>query len=51
MIEHIYIVTLLSGFIGAFSEVLPLFKLDDNFVQPVVNAILLYGLFYIYGGF
>lgn len=51
MLEHIYIVSLLSGFIGAFSEVLPVFKIDDNFVQPVANAILLYGLFYIYGGF
>lgn len=50
MLEHIYIVTLLSGFIGAASEILPLFKIDDNLVQPVVNASLLYGLFYLYGG-
>lgn len=50
MLEHIYIITLLSGFIGAASEILPLFKIDDNLVQPVVNASLLYVLFYLYGG-
>lgn len=49
MVEHIYIVSLLSGFVGAVSEIIPL-KIDDNFVQPVLNAILLYLLFYIYGG-
>lgn len=49
MVEHIYIVSLLSGFIGATSEVIPL-KIDDNFVQPVLNACLLYVLFYVYGG-
>lgn len=50
MLEHIYIVTLLSGLVGAVSEILPLFKLDDNLVQPVVNGGLLYLLFYLYGG-
>lgn len=50
MLEHIYIVTLLSGLVGAGSEVLPFFKLDDNFVQPVMNAFFLYVLFYMYGG-
>lgn len=50
MVEHIYIVSLLSGFIGALSEVAPL-KIDDNFVQPVLNSCLLYVLFYVYGGF
>lgn len=50
MLDHIYIVALLSGAIGATSEVLPLFNLDDNFVQPVINATLLFLLFYIYGG-
>lgn len=49
MVEHIYIVSLLSGFVGAVSELAPL-KIDDNFVQPVMNAGLLYLLFYIYGG-
>jgi diacylglycerol kinase (CTP) len=50
MLDHIYVISLLSGGVGALSEILPLFNLDDNFVQPVVNAILLYGLFYVYGG-
>ena len=49
MVEHIYIVSLLSGCAGAISELIPL-KIDDNFVQPVANACLLYVLFYIYGG-
>lgn len=50
MVEHIYIVSMLSGVVGAVSEVIPL-RIDDNFVQPVLNACLLYVLFYVYGGF
>lgn len=50
MVERMFIVCLLAALIGAFSELVPLFKLDDNFVFPVVSSILLTGLFYLFGG-
>jgi len=50
MRERLFIVCLLSGLIGAFSELVPILKLDDNFVFPVVSSLLLTGLFYIFGG-
>ncbi len=49
MVEHLYVVSLLSGLVGAVSEVIPL-RIDDNFVQPVLSSSLLYVLFYVYGG-
>lgn len=50
MRERLFIVCLLAGLIGAFSELVPILKLDDNFVFPVVSCILLLGLFYVFGG-
>ena len=50
MRERMFIVCLLGGLIGAFSELLPVGKLDYNFVFPVVSATLLTGLFYLFGG-
>ncbi len=50
MRERLFIVCLLAGLIGAFSELVPIFKLDDNLVFPVVSATLLTGLFYVFGG-
>jgi diacylglycerol kinase (CTP) len=50
MTERLFIVCLLSGLIGAFSELVPVGKLDDNFVFPVTAATLLTGLFYVFGG-
>jgi len=50
MRERLFIVCLLAGLIGAFSELVPIFKLDDNFVFPVVSSFLLLGLFYVFGG-
>lgn len=50
MRERLFIVCLLAGLIGAFSELVPIFKLDDNFVFPVVSSALLLGLFYVFGG-
>lgn len=50
MRERLFIVCLLSGLIGAASELIPIGRLDDNFLFPVVSATLLTGLFYIFGG-
>ncbi len=50
MHERMFIVCLLSALIGAFAELVPVFKLDDNFVFPVVSSTLLTGLFYLFGG-
>ncbi len=50
MRERLFIVCLLAGLTGAFSELVPIFKLDDNFVFPVVSSALLLGLFYVFGG-
>ena len=43
-------VALLAGLIGAFSELVPIGKLDDNFVFPVLSATLLTGLLKLFGG-
>jgi diacylglycerol kinase (CTP) len=50
MLERLFIVCLLSGIIGAASELMPVGKLDDNLIFPVVNATLLTGLFHVFGG-
>jgi dolichol kinase len=51
MIDRILIVSILSGLIGAFAELIPIFKLDDNFTFPVVSSVGLWLLFYLFGGF
>ncbi|MGE0526970.1 MAG: diacylglycerol/polyprenol kinase family protein [Bdellovibrionales bacterium] len=50
MRERLFIVGLLSGLVGAFSELVPIWRIDDNFVFPVMCAMLLTGLFYVFGG-
>lgn len=50
MAERRFIACLLAGIIGAVSELVPIGKLDDNLVFPVLSAILLSGLFYVFGG-
>ncbi len=49
MTERLFIACLLAGLIGAFSELVPIGKLDDNFVFPVLSALLLTGLYYVFG--
>lgn len=51
MIERIFIVSPLSGIIGAAAELIPIGKLDDNFTFPVLCATFLSCLFYLFGGF
>ncbi|HMN68824.1 MAG TPA: hypothetical protein PKC28_09835 [Bdellovibrionales bacterium] len=50
MRERLFIVCLLSALIGAASELIPVGRLDDNIVFPVLSGTLLYGLFIIFGG-
>lgn len=50
MPERRFIVCLLSGLIGAASELIPIGSLDDNFVFPVLSATLLTGTLYVFGG-
>jgi len=51
MIERLFIVSPLSGMIGALAEVIPIWRLDDNFTFSVLCAAFLYVLFYLFGGF
>ena len=50
MRERLFLVSWLAGLIGAASELIPVGKLDDNLVFPVMSASLLTGLFYVFGG-
>ena len=50
MNERLFIVSMLTGFIGAFSELFTPFDIDDNFSFPILSSVSLYGLFYIFGG-
>ena len=51
MIERIILVSLITGLIGAFAELIPVPKLDDNFTIPIISATLLWLLFNLFGGF
>lgn len=50
MTERILIVSILSAILGAISELIPIWKLDDNLTFPVLSATFLYILFLIFGG-
>lgn len=50
MTDRLFLVCLLAGFAGAVSELVPVWKFDDNFVFPVMSATLLTGIFYVFGG-
>ena len=51
MTDRIIIVSLLAGVIGAASELVPIFKFDDNLTFPIVSSSLLHLLFWVFGGF
>lgn len=51
MVERLLIASLLSGLVGAISEGVPVGKLDDNLVMPIVSSTLLMLLFLVLGGF
>jgi len=48
--DRILIVSIISGLIGAFSELIPIFKLDDNLTFPPISATCLWTIFYLFGG-
>lgn len=50
MIERLLIVSLLSGLIGAVSELIPIGRMDDNFTFPIISASLLWALISLFGG-
>lgn len=49
LMERIVVVSLLAGLIGAFSELIPIGKIDDNFTLPVMSATGLFLLFSLFG--
>lgn len=49
--EHMWIVSLLGGLVGALAELIPVSGLDDNFTMPVFSSIGLTILFYFFGFF
>jgi diacylglycerol kinase (CTP) len=51
MRERLFLFSLLAGLIGALAELIPIGKLDDNLVFPILSATGLTGLFYVFGGF
>lgn len=50
MTERILIVSVIAGLIGALCELIPVFKLDDNFTYPILSATMLWLLFTVFGG-
>ncbi len=50
MTERLLIVAPISGLIGATTELIPIGDLDDNLTCPVLSAVGLSILFYLYGG-
>ena len=44
LLERIVLVSLISGIIGALSELIPFFKLDDNLTFPIVCSFSLWAL-------
>lgn len=51
LVDHLLVASLLAGIIGSLSELVPIGPIDDNCTQPVLNAIGISGLFYLFGGF
>jgi dolichol kinase len=49
--ERLIVVSLLAGLVGAFAELIPIGKLDDNLTLPVISAVGLSLLFYFFGFF
>lgn len=51
LMDHLVIVSLLGGLIGALAELIPIWKLDDNFTLPILSAIGLWVTFTLFGAF
>lgn len=51
LMDRLVIVSLFAGLVGAFAELVPIGKLDDNLTLPVMSAVGLLILFYFFGFF
>lgn len=51
MMDRLLVVSLFAGLVGAFAELIPIGKLDDNLTLPLVSAAGLTVLFYFFGFF
>ncbi|WP_413559748.1 diacylglycerol/polyprenol kinase family protein [Bdellovibrio sp. HCB209] len=49
--DRVVVVSLLAGLVGAFAELIPIGKLDDNLTLPLMSATGLSILFYFFGFF
>lgn len=47
--DRVLVFCILAGLIGALSELVPIWKIDDNFTLPVLSSMGLFGLFYFFG--
>lgn len=50
LLDRIFLMSIFGGVIGSAAEAVPLGKMDDNFTIPVMSAIGLWILFFIFGG-
>jgi len=46
--EHLLVVSLFAGMVGAMAELIPIWKLDDNLTMPVLSCTGLSVLFYFF---
>jgi dolichol kinase len=51
LLPDMVVVSLICGLIGAIAELVPVFKLDDNFTLPVISASGIWIVFYLFGAF
>jgi len=51
MLDRAILVAIITGLIGAASEIIPIGKWDDNFSFPILSSTMLYILFITFGGF
>ncbi|WP_374029614.1 diacylglycerol/polyprenol kinase family protein [Bdellovibrio bacteriovorus] len=51
LMDRLIIVSLFAGLVGAFAELIPVGKLDDNLTLPLMSAVGLTILFYFFGFF
>jgi len=51
LMDRLIVVSLFAGLVGAFAELIPVGKLDDNLTLPVMSAVGLTVLFYLFGFF
>ncbi len=51
LVERLFLVSLFAGLVGAISEIVPIGKLDDNLTLPLISAVGLTVLFYLFGFF